>query len=935
MSGATTGPRIANPSRRRLAFIAAQYLFAAALGVAGYLVVASEGPGWLASLSAAGYSVECPEFAWALLLIPLLIAIRAHTLSDLPRVQQGLSIILKAGVIALLTLAMIDVREVSHTPRRAAVVFAVDVSESMPDAALERARGEVERVWREALAQPPETRPEVRLVTFAGEAQEVVLPGVEPGQTPTLPALARRPSGEAPSTDVQGALRLALTLLPEGLLPRLVVMSDGLETDGSVAAEGEALAGFGVPIHYLDLGELERPKELMVVGLELPDEITAKVPFQATATVRASAAMKAKCEVQLDGVVEKTAEHDLPAGDTKLTWELTVKDGGDKKILATCSPLDPSADRFATNNRFELPFKVPERPRVLYVEGEARFQKNLAAALQADFDVELRGARGVPGSLAEAERFDLIFISDVSRTSELGGENLSVGQMRVLEQYAKKGGGVIFAGGENSFGPGGWGQTHLEREVLPVRLDVQRKQDTPNLALMLVIDRSGSMAGPKLELAKQGAIATLGALQPDDLLGICAFDSRPGELVSLQRAANRFKITESISRLRSGGGTNIFAALDYAYNELAKIDAKVKHIIVLTDGQSPRAGIIELAAQAALEKITISTIAVGNGSDEALLRDIAETAGGNKYYTNSPQSIPKLLLKETSEVTKKALVEDKFRPRVDPRFKTSQIFRGLNMEAVPPLVGYVSTRPKPRAEVLMTSHLNEPVLARWRLGLGQVVVWTSDVKNRWAHYWLTWPGYAKFWRQLVRDTLRTETEDPSYVMVADIEGQTLTVGVDAVDENDQFIDGVTSEVVAIDPEGRELSIPLTQVAAGRYQGKLALTTFGPYTIKGRHTPKSEGDASAPSYRSFATIAWPFPDEHLMGAPDLSIFERLAALTGGTRNPSPETLFDVAGQTTEKRAPLWPKPLPWALGLLVVDVLLRRVRLYGRTDVRWL
>ena len=925
-------------SHRRLLFIALQYTLAIALGLVGYLVITNEGPGWLAALEREGLVVLRPDMLWALGLIPVLIAVRAHTLSDLPRVQQALSIALKSAFIALITLSLVDLQERSYQPKRAAVVYAVDVSDSMPDAALAKARERIEAVWHAALERPEAERPEVRVVTFSDQAQELVLPEVKPGEKPPLPPFSRLPTNGTPATDIQAAMRLALTLLPEGLLPRLVVVSDGLETVGSVASEADPLASFGVPIHYLDLGEVERERELMVVGLEIPDQIVAKVPFTATAKVKTNAAMTARCEVMIDGLVEKTETKDLPRGDSTLTWELTVKEGGDKKILASCAPVTATDDRFASNNRFELPFKVPERPKVLYVEGERGLQKNLAAALQVDFDVELRGERGVPTSITEAEKFDLIFISDVSRTAELGGENLSNQQQRVLEQYAKKGGGLIFAGGENSFGPGGWGQTHLEREVLPVRLDVQRKQDTPNLALMLVIDRSGSMAGPKMELAKQGAIATLGALQPDDLLGICAFDSRPGELVSLQRAANRFKITEAVSRLRSGGGTNIFAALDYAYNELSKVEAKIKHIIVLTDGQSPRAGVIELASQAALDRITISSIAVGMGSDEALLRDIAETAGGNYYFTNSPQSIPKLLLKETSEVTRKALVEDKFRPRTDPRFKNLQMFRGLNMDAVPPLVGYVSTRPKPRAEVLMTSHLNEPILARWRLGLGKVVVWTSDVKNRWAHYWLSWPGYAKLWRQIVRDTLRTETEDPSYAMVAEIEGTTLTVGVDAVDEEDRFIDGVTSEVVALDPEGKELPIPLTQVAAGRYEGKLELKTYGPYVLKGRHTPQLPKTASPdapPTYRSFATIAWPFPDEHLMGSPDLSIFERLASVTGGAKDPSPETLFAVGDAKTESRNPLWPEPLPWALGFLIADVLLRRVRLYGKTELRWL
>ncbi|MBL8783627.1 MAG: VWA domain-containing protein [Deltaproteobacteria bacterium] len=917
--------------------IALQYAFAMALAAAGYAVVSELGPGWLAALKERDLIVERPEFIAVLFAIPLLIAIRAHTLSDLPRVQQGLSLLLKGAFIAALTLALIDVRRLETTPRKAATVFVVDVSESIPEAALEVARAEVEKVWREALAVPADRRPEVRLVVFGNGAREVPLPVPADGVAPdsvVVPKLARLPvaAGQAPVTNLQAGIRLALTLFPEGALPRLVVATDGLETEGSLAAETPTLTRFGIPLHWLDLGTVERPSELMVLGFEVPDNIQPKVAFKVRTKVRASKAMRGKCEVQVDGLVETTGEHDLAAGDNTLEHELTIKEGGDKKIGVSCTPLDARDDRFATNNRFELPVKVPERPKVLYVEGDSRFQKNLTAALQEDFDVELRGARGAPSSLVDAERFDLIFISDVPRVADSGAEYLSSGQMRTLEQYARRGGGLVFAGGENSFGPGGWGQTILERDVLPVRLDVQRKQDTPNLALMLAIDRSGSMAGQKIELAKQAAMATAGVLQPDDLLGICAFDSKPGELVSLQRAANRTRISDAVSRLRSGGGTNIFAALDFSYNELTKVDAKVKHIILLTDGQSSPGGIIELASQAAFDRITISTVAVGQGSDQALLSRIAEVAGGRYYFTNSPESIPKLFLQETSEVTRKSLVEDRFVPRVDPRFRGLQMFRGINVDALPSLVGYVSTRPKPRAEVIMTSHLGEPILARWRLGLGRVVVWTSDVKNIWSHYWLKWPGYAKFWRQVVRDSLRTETEDPSYRMIASVDGTTLSVGVDAVDDEDRFIDGITSDVVVTDPNGKDHPLVLTQIAAGRYEGRLPLEAYGPYTVRGKHTSPADKDTT---YRSFATVAWPFPDEHLVGAPDLTEVKSLAAATGGVMNPTARALFDVGDAKTEKRIPMWPEPLPWALGFLLGDVLLRRVRLYGASVVKWL
>jgi len=486
---------------------------------------------------------------------------------------------------------------------------------------------------------------------------------------------------------------------------------------------------------------------------------------------------------------------------------------------------------------------------------------------------------------------------------------------------------------------------------LPVKLDVQRREEEPALALMLVIDRSGSMSGEKIELAKEAARATLEVLQPNDRLGIIAFDSRPSTIVKLQRASNRLKITDSVRRLTTGGGTDIFPALDQAYTALEAVSAKVKHIILLTDGQSNKSGILERVQTSYEDKITISTVAVGRGADRQLLTQIAELGGGRYYFTDRADNIPKLFLKETSEVTRQALVEDRFQPRVRRRYRKAAVFRGLDMTRAPVLLGYVATRAKRRAEVLMTTHLGEPLLVRWRLGLGWVWVWTSDVKNRWSHFWLRWSGYAKFWRQLLRAAVRVDKGEPTFRVVTDIDGGVLRVGVDAVDVDDRFLDGVRSEVTVVDPEGQEHALTLKQTAAGRYEGRLRLTRFGPYAIRGRHWVEgAEGEeGGGKTYRSFASVTWPFPAEHLAGAPDLGSVRALARATGGRRLPEPEgavgspravpdalraALFDPGEHQRERRRPLWPWPLYAVLPLLVLDLLLRRVRFHGPTSVPW-
>jgi Ca-activated chloride channel family protein len=920
---------------RRIVSIALHYIAAATMAIAGYLALQQFGPALALRLAELDLALSEPRYLWALLAIPALIIVRAHTLSDLPRLQQALSLSLRAGFVLALVAALVGVEEVAREPATTATVYVVDTSESVPDAALEKARARIEESWRRR------GRNEVRLVTFAATAQEVPLVAAgsdapapdapaDPGAARLAP-IPRPPGDQGRTSDVQAGLRLAETLFPEGRLARVVLVTDGLETRGDLTDEVDHAHRFGIRVHHLDFTDVPRPSELMVTGLVAPDSLEPRVPFIARATVKSTAALAAHCELFVDDVLAEGQDVELRPGDTEVAIETTVKEGGDKRLSMRCAPKAAAADRFATNNAFDIPIHIKTLPKVLYVEGERQYRQNLVAALGRDFEVELRDARGLPQSAADARQFDLIFISDVPKSSGAGGDFMNRQHMQVLESYVRAGGGLVVAGGENSFGPGGYGGSYLEKHVLPVELDVEKKEDEPSLALMLVIDRSGSMTGEKIELAKEAARATLDVLQPSDKLGIIVFDAAPEVVVRLQRAANRLKITDSLARLKSGGGTNIFPALDQAYRALATTQAKTKHIILLTDGQSSRSGILDLVSQSYADKITISTVAVGLNSDQSLLMQVAEDGGGRYYFTDRAANIPKLFLKEASEVTRRALVEDHFRPVVAKRFRSLQMFQGVGIERAPALLGYVSTHAKPRAEVLMLSHRGEPILARWRLGLGQVVVWTSDVKNKWAHFWLGWPGYAQFWRQLVRDTLRVEKSDPAMQTVTDIADGVLTVGVDAVDEDDHFIDGLRSSVTVTGPDGRDRDITLSQSAPGRYEGQLALDAFGPWVVRGSHTADGAPDQV---HRSYAAVSWPFPTEHLLGEPDLTRVRALSAATGGVAMPSDAQLFDAEGRTVERREPRWHLPLYLALALLLLDVLLRRVRLYGKTAVSW-
>ena len=225
----------------------------------------------------------------------------------------------------------------------------------------------------------------------------------------------------------------------------------------------------------------------------------------------------------------------------------------------------------------------------------------------------------------------------------------------------RDGGGLLVTGGADAFGSGGWQGSRLE-PLLPVLLDLPEREDETTLALALAIDRSGSMAGPKMDLTKEAARATVEMMPPADQIAVAVFDSRAQVIVPLQRASNRLRILADIGRIQASGGTDILAGLREAcsWTRLASARArKVLDIILLarTD-TSAREGIVELVDAASAEKITISTIGVGEGADTSLLRMIATRGGGRYYPTRDPASIPRIFSQETSQVTRRSIVEE-------------------------------------------------------------------------------------------------------------------------------------------------------------------------------------------------------------------------------------------------------------------------------------
>ena len=909
--------------------LAIGYVLTAGLSTLAALGALQLYPDLVLFLSARGYEMESPEYLWLVAAVPLLWFVRLHSLTDIPLAQQLVSTALRSAMILALAVALTQITHTAHESRRVATVVVVDVSESVPDEVIEDAHEKLQAVW--------DVRGDhiVRLVTFAESARAIPLVADSEGK---LPKIARHAQGTL-GTDLQQAIRLGYGLYPPGFLKRMVIVTDGNETNGNALAEVTTAKRLGIEIHHNSLPRIAPKPEMMVQSFEVPEEIEANVPFDISAELLSNTEGKAKCTVKIDKLVAGSTVVELKKGDSHVDFpEMRVREGGEHDFKLECAPLladgatdaqKKAADRFASNNHFELSRYVPEKKKLLYVEGEALYSQNFRDALKDDFKVEVKGARGIPHSLKAAREYKAIVVSDVPRYSRLFRENVSYQQMHMLHEYAKDGGLLIFTGGHDSLGPGGFAGTYLERQVLPVKLELEHQLETPRLAMVLVIDRSGSMQGKKLELAKQAARETAGVLGKEDQVGIIAFDSNPTKIVRLTRATSRSTFERSVRRLTPGGGTNIYSALELAFEMLDPVAAQLKHVILLTDGQSNKRAMFSLVQRMAKRKITISTIAIGAGSDRLLLQGIAREGHGRHYYTESAEQIPKLFVDETRQVARESVVEERVRAVLTASFKGLRFLKGVDIKRAPSLGGYLPTQAKRQTDVILKTNKGDPLLVRWKRGKGWVYVFTSDIKNKWGRRWLKWPGFAPLWRQLVKDGVHEEKRDAVFPIEVSAARHKLTIATDAIDSRDQFVSGVTSRATITGPTGEKSEVVLSQSAPGRYELEMPVSKYGAYQVDVVHEKGGKKLAV-----SRGRVTYPYAEEHLRFEADQSRVRSLSEHTGGTRDPSLQTLLSVRGQQLTHRAPAWHWPLYFVLVVFLIDVFLRRVRLWPAKKVPW-
>jgi uncharacterized membrane protein len=489
--------------------------------------------------------------------------------------------------------------------------------------------------------------------------------------------------------------------------------------------------------------------------------------------------------------------------------------------------------------------------------------------------------------------------------------------MEVLRTYVRDlGGGLVAVGGPTSYGVGGYYGTPIE-DALPVEMQIKDEQRRPSLAIVFIIDHSGSMLDSsggvvKLELAKEAAARSIELLFPTDRVGVIQFDDVASWVVPMTDLSDPSLVTNAIGSIQAGGGTDIMSGVQAMANVLPDDPAKVKHVILLTDGGADPTGIPELVQKLYEENgITLST--VGVGSDAApFLEDLAVTGGGRYHFTADASSIPSIFTEETSLASRAYIVEESFFPAL---VNSSPIL--ANIDSIPQLYGYVAASPKDLAQVILKSKKEDPILTTWQYGLGRSVAFTSDATGRWARDWVRWEGFPTFWTQAVRYTIG-DNLDSSLQMTVSPDGHIL---LDAQSRGGQFMNDYQITTNIVSPNGQTQSVILNQIAPGRYAGDFSPDEQGVYLFNLSGT--QDEDSLAFSQTTGWALSYSPEYQRLDSDPDLLM--RLVALTNGkVASADPADVFTHDLKSTRGSRPIWPWLLLLAALLLPFDIAVRRL-----------
>lgn len=833
-----------------------------------------------------------------LLLIPLIflfIWYFARHMRNMYYLRRRLILILRNLIMVLLVLALAGLN-IKWTVDTVTTIFLIDASDSMKE----------NREYAESFVRNTinikDIKDKIGVIAFANDskiesfiAKDTVFNKIE-----------TQPKGIY--TNIENALATSIALMPHDTKKRIVLITDGKENIGTSSNMAATIINQGVDLKVLKISK-DVQNEVAIQDISIPDKLRIGEEFNIIINVESKGATGAKLTLfsGRDKAVEQKVQ--LQKGNNRFVFRDKALSGGLKSYAVS---IQPDLDTETRNNEATAITNVLDRPKILVLEDKEGESEELLKILEAsDIDYKKINARLAPSTLQELISYKTVISCNVS------AEKFNEGFLNSIEAYVKDfGGGFIVTGGEDSFALGGYYKTSIEK-VLPVSMELKGKKEIPDMSMVLIIDKSGSMTEARggitrLDIAKEAASRVLDSLRTKDKIGVLTFDDTSYWVVETQSVDNPHNIRDDIGTIRPGGGTSILPALEVAYESIKKSGTKIKHMILLTDGQAEKTGYQELVDKIKDDNITISTVAVGEGADTSLLERIATNGNGRFYYTDEVVNIPRIFAKETFMAAKAYLNNREFTPVINDY---NNVLMDLLQEGMPSLLGYVAVSAKDTARVILSSDQNDPILTMWQYGLGKTVAWNSDISGRWSANYTNWNNNIFFWQRIINWTIEKYNQDELEVET-EIKGSKGIVTV----KSNTVEDGIDIKANIAMPSLESINITLSPTSPGEYVGNFDLEETGAYLIKLQQL--KDGNTIS----SFSTgISVKYSPEYKLDS-ETGTIDRLVKEAGGILIGTPEEVYEGDLENIFGRIDLTNFLLITALLLFVIDIALRRLNL---------
>ncbi len=813
----------------------------------------------------------------------------------------------------------------SHNDPVAHVIMVVDRSASIPDDALEAAIARTEEL-REGLDE----NVRVGLILFDDDPEVAVFPG----DAWDVPDPLREEPVEV--SDIDEALQLALGLIPADEGGEIVLFSDGRATAGSTTNGQRSATDRGIVVHSVALAPHRSDPAVTAVALTQREARPGATVEGKVEIDGAAAASSGTVQIKLGDEVISTQRVEIGAEQTvevPFAHQLDARaEPGTTAVEATFIPDEGSSDSDASNNQGVATLVIGEPPKVRMIAGSETDATSLSKALRAErMDVEVVPIEALDPTHADFSEVDLVVLANAPAAATRGGKAMDKAFIESLGRYVDAGGGLVVLGGPMAYDMGGYNYTDLAR-VLPVRLDQVDPEIESAATIVIILDKSGSMAAyaglskTKMELADEGAAASVRLLRPFDRVAVMSVTDEVFWDVPLQSVHSPKAIENKILSVRAGGGgIYVYTSLEAARDVMKKTDTPLRHVILFSDAADSEEKIKgvafgtygtgptceQIAKEMRDDGITTSVIGIGEeyDSDTQFLKDLAKAGGGRFYLTNDAAKLRGLFVEETERLVDSSLHEIKFRPSVKVNHPA---VAGISYESGPQLRGYQEMEARSTAQIVLAGPNGDPLLTTWRYGLGQVAAWSSDSGPRWSEDWLTWEGYAKQWTQVARWALRSREGDETAVEV-DFAGGRAQLRVARRGKDGLTLDegGLRARVDdGVDPK----EVALRSGEPGLWTSEIRTRSDRTYRVQ---VLDDKGAVLAED-----TFAPPPSPERRHRTIDGAWLDGLTTQTGGQREPSSLSPTPSASVTTQVQR-LWPWLAIFALALLPFDAFLRR------------